>query len=83
MYRDDIKLFGKKEKRIGNLNTGSEDINSDCRDGIWHGKMCHEKWKNGKWWKELNYQIKKKSERSEIKKKNYKYLGILVVDTIK
>ena len=28
MYMDDIKLFAKKEKRIGNFNTRSEDIQS-------------------------------------------------------
>ena len=37
---------------------------------------------NDKWWKEENYQIKKKSEHSE-KKKNYKYLEILEADAIK
>ena len=37
----------KKRKRIGNLNTISENIQSVNRDGIWHRKMCHainEKW---------------------------------------
>ena len=40
MYTDDIKLC-QKRKRIGNLNTGSENIPSGLRDGIWHRKMHH------------------------------------------
>ena len=30
-------------KKIGNPNTGSEDIQSRYRDGIWYGKMSHAK----------------------------------------
>ena len=36
---DGIKLFAKNKKRIGNLNTSSEKIQSRYRDGIWHRKM--------------------------------------------
>ena len=32
MYMDDIKLFAKNEKRIGNRNTGDENIRSGHRD---------------------------------------------------
>ena len=38
---DDIKLFAKYEKRIGNSYTHSENIQSGYRDGIWHRKMRH------------------------------------------
>ena len=42
MYLDNIKLFARKrKKRIGNLNTGNEDIQSEYRDRIWHRKMRH------------------------------------------
>ena len=43
MYRDDVKLFAKNEKRIGNPNPGSENIQSGHKDGIWHRKMCYAK----------------------------------------
>ena len=33
MYMDGIKVFAKNEKE---LETGSEDIQSRWRDGIWH-----------------------------------------------
>ena len=40
------------------------------------------KTENGKWWKEQNYQIKKKITTLG-EKETYKYLGILEADTIK
>ena len=40
VYMDDIKWF-KKWKRIGNTYTGSVDILSSYRDGIWHRNRCH------------------------------------------
>ena len=36
MFMDDIKLFVKNKKRTGNSYTGSENIQSGHRDGIWH-----------------------------------------------
>ena len=48
MNIDNIKLFAKNKKRIGNPNTGSENIRSGHMDGIWHRKMHdvnNEKWK--------------------------------------
>ena len=39
MYMDDIKMFAKNEKRIGNSNIGSENIQSGHWDGIWQRKM--------------------------------------------
>ena len=41
----------KKRKRIGNSNTGSENIQSRHRDWIWHRKMSHA---NNKRWKTTN-----------------------------
>ena len=41
MYIDDIKLFDKNEKRIGNPNTGWEDIESEFKNGDRHRKMYH------------------------------------------
>ena len=56
MCMDDSKeSAGNEKKRIENLNTGSEDLQSGYRDGIWHEKVCHatnEKRKNDKWRKE-------------------------------
>ena len=34
MYLDDIKLFAKNEKRTGNSNTRSQNIQSGYRNGI-------------------------------------------------
>ena len=36
---DDIKLFAKNKKRIGDTNIGSENIQSRHRDLISHGEM--------------------------------------------
>ena len=41
MYIDDIKLFVKNKKEIGNSNTCSQNIQSGHRDGIWYRKMRH------------------------------------------
>ena len=60
MYMYNIKLFAKDEKE---LETGSENIQPEYRDGIWQRKMRHadnEKRGNDTWRKEWNYQIKKK-----------------------
>ena len=43
-----MELLVKTEKRIGNPNTGIENIKSGSRDGIRHRKKCpanNEKWK--------------------------------------
>ena len=45
---DNIKLFDKYEKRIGNVNTGNEDIQLGYRGGIWNRKMCHTNFEIGK-----------------------------------
>ena len=45
MYIDDIKLFAKNEKRIGNPNTKRENTKSKYRNGIWHRKMHHASYK--------------------------------------
>ena len=37
---DNIKLFAKNKKEL-ETNTHSENIQSGCRYGIWHRKMCH------------------------------------------
>ena len=37
IYMDDIKMFAK----IGDRNTGREDIQRTYRDRIWLRKMCH------------------------------------------
>ena len=36
-----IKLFTKKQKRIENSDTQSENLQSEHSDGIWHRKMHH------------------------------------------
>ena len=83
-YMDDIKLFAKNETRIGNLNTGSENIRLGYRDGIWHRKMCHannEKPKKAN--KGKNRTTNSRKIRTLGEKENYKCLGILGADTIK
>ena len=48
MYMDDIKLFARKWKRIGESNTNNKNIQLDNRNGIWHGKISYthnQKWK--------------------------------------
>ena len=47
MYMDDIKLFAKR-KRIGNLNTDSENIRSSHNDWIWYKKCTMLIMKSGK-----------------------------------
>ena len=84
MYIDDIKLFAKKWKRIGNSNTRSENMQSGCRDRIWHSKMHYvnnEKWEmtHDRW----NRSTKSRTNRMLREKETYKYLGILEADTIK
>ena len=54
MYMDDIKLFAKNEKELGDSNTNNKNIQTGNRDGIWLRKMCHcdykkrKKTKNGR-----------------------------------
>ena len=38
---EDIKLFQKRKKKNGNPSTGSENIQTGHRDGIWHRNMRH------------------------------------------
>ena len=48
MYMDNIKVFAKKMKKIGDSNTINKNLYSTYRDGIWLRKICHahnEKWK--------------------------------------
>ena len=71
MYMDDSKLFDKNEKRIGNLNTDRENIQSGYRDGIWHRKICHannEKRKTTSDERCKTMKSRKKSEHSEKRK---------------
>ena len=47
MYMYDIKLFAKNEKRTGNFNTGSKNVQPGHTNGIYQRKMgnaCNEKW---------------------------------------
>ena len=37
---DDIKLFAKKCKRIGDYDTDNKNIQPGYRNGIWHRKKC-------------------------------------------
>ena len=80
---DDIKLFAKKRKRIGNPNRGSENIHLGNRDGNWHRKMRYannekrETTHDGR-----NGTAKSRKNRTLREKKTYKYLNI-EVDTIK
>ena len=84
MYIDDIKLFAKKRKRIGNSITRSQNIQSGHRDGIWHRKMHQANNKSEKRhvtdWLELPNQDQIRTLGEKV---TYKYLGILEVDTIK
>ena len=41
MFTDEIKLFCQKQKRIGNSNTSSENMQSGRRDRIRHRKTRH------------------------------------------
>ena len=41
MYIEDIKLFAENYEKWENTNTGSENIQSGHRDGLWHGKRRH------------------------------------------
>ena len=73
----------KNEKRIGNPNTGSENIQSGYRDRIWHRKMCYtdnEKRTKTNGWR--NKAAKSRKIRMLGEKETYKYLGILEADTI-
>ena len=38
---DDIKVLAKNEKNIGDPETNNKNIQPECRNGIWHRKMCH------------------------------------------
>ena len=80
---DDIKLFAKKVKGIGNPKTSSENIPSENRDGIGHGKMCHTNNKK----QEMTYDRRKRTTKSRKirtlrEQETYKYLGILEADII-
>ena len=58
IYKDDINLFAKNEKRIGNSYTDSEMIPSGHRDGTWNWKMCRaccEKWETTQDRRNVNY----------------------------
>ena len=52
MYMDGIKVFYKKGKRTGDLDTNNRDIQPGYWNGIWHGKMCHTD--NEKEWKRIS-----------------------------
>ena len=41
MYMDNIKLFEKNEKAVGNSDTLHENIQSGPRERTCHGKMCY------------------------------------------
>ena len=48
MYMDDIKLFAKNEKRSGNSNTHSKNIQSGHRNGIFRETIPMQVMKIGK-----------------------------------
>ena len=75
MNMDNIKLFAKNEKRIGNPDTDSEDIHSGYRAGIWDRKMCHA---NNEKWKTTN-----DGRNGTTKSRKDNFLRIYEVDTIK
>ena len=69
---DDIKGFVKSEKRIGNPNTGSKNIQSGLRDGIWYRKVRrtnNEKQETTHDGRNGTTKSRKKLERSEKRKR--------------
>ena len=76
------QTVGQKWKRIGNPNTGSENIHWWYRNGIWHRKMCHASNEKQKMTEGIEL-----SNQGKIRmlgdKENYQYLGILEAGTIK
>ena len=84
MYMNNIKLFAKNAKRIGNPNTGNEDKQTGYRDRIQHSKMYHANNENRK--KIIdgkNTTTKSTKIRTHGKKETYKYFGKMEADTIK
>ena len=84
MYMDNIKLFAKKEKRIGNPKT----LRIYCQDiGMEFGieKCTMLIMRNGKWHMTEGIELpnQKKKIRMFRGKETFKYLGILEADTIK
>ena len=47
MYRDDIKLFEKKKKTVGESDKINKNIQSGYTNAIWYRKMCYAH--NRKW----------------------------------
>ena len=83
-YIDDIKLCCQQWKRIGNPNTGGDDIQSRHRDGIRHRKMSHA---NNEM-REMTLDLRNRTtiprkDQNARRKGNLKYLGILEADAIK
>ena len=82
MYKDDIKLFTKNKKRIGNPITGSENIQSGYRNWIWYRKMCHANYEKRKTTHDEKNRITKSRKKSrDLKKRNITHTW--EADTIK
>ena len=79
---DDIKVFAKNEKRVGNPSTGSGNIQSGYSDRIWPRKMWQADNEN---WKTTNDGRNRttKSRKIRMLGEIYKYLRILKAKTIK
>ena len=78
LYMDDIKLFAKCKKRIGNSDTNNENIQPGYWNEIWLRKM-----ESGK--REIMEGIEmphQKRIRTLKEKETFKYFGILEADTI-
>ena len=75
MYMDDIKLFAKNEKRTGNPNIHSQNIQSRHTDGIWQWKMRsvrHEKWQTTSNWRKRT--TKSRQDQNARRKRDLKIL---------
>ena len=60
MYIDDTKLVAKNEKKIGNPNINSENVQSRYKMGIWHRKMRHANNKK----RQTKYDVKSQTTKS-------------------
>ena len=81
---DEIKLFVKNEKELGNSNSSSENIHSNTRMEFVIEKCAMQVMKSGKRHLTDGMEIPNQDKiRTLGEKETYKYLGILEADTIK
>ena len=62
MYMDDIKVFAKKRKRIGDPDSNYKNIQPGCRDRIWQSKIypaINKKWEKRNNWRNRTAELGK------------------------